>query len=54
MHTKFWLERFKETDHLEDTGIDGLSNIRTDPVERGWEDAEWMHLTQVTDQWRTL
>jgi hypothetical protein len=29
-------------------------NIRTDLREVGWEDVDWLHLTQDRDQWRTL
>jgi hypothetical protein len=29
-------------------------NIRIDLREIGWEDVNWIHLTQDSDQWRTL
>jgi hypothetical protein len=29
-------------------------STRTDLKEKGWEGADWIHLAQGTDQWRTL
>jgi hypothetical protein len=29
-------------------------NIRMDLRETGWECVDWMHLAQVSDQWRAL
>jgi hypothetical protein len=29
-------------------------NIRMDLKETGWEGVEWIHLTQVRDQWRVF
>jgi hypothetical protein len=29
-------------------------NIRMNPREIGWEDVEWMHLAQDSDQWQAL
>jgi hypothetical protein len=29
-------------------------NIRMDLKEAGWEDADWMHVTQDSDRWWTL
>jgi hypothetical protein len=29
-------------------------NIRMDPRKIGWEGVDWMHLTQVGNQWRAL
>jgi hypothetical protein len=29
-------------------------NIRQDRGEIGWEDVDWLHLTQNRDQWRAL
>jgi hypothetical protein len=43
MHTKFWLESLKGTDHLE-----------TDLKEIGWEGVNQMHLAQDRDQWLAL
>jgi len=30
------------------------NNIRTDLNEVGWEDVDWIHLTQDRDQWRAV
>jgi hypothetical protein len=48
----FWLENLKGRNHLEDLGVDG--NITMDLREMGWEVADWMHLSQDRNQWRTL
>jgi hypothetical protein len=37
-----WLENLKEGDHLEDL-----------ITERRWEAADWIHLAQDREQWRT-
>jgi hypothetical protein len=29
-------------------------NIKIDVKETGWEDVDWIHLAQDTDQWRAL
>jgi len=31
-----------------------LDDIKMDLREIGWEDVDWIHLTQDTDQWRAL
>jgi hypothetical protein len=36
--TRFWWERPKERDLLEDRGVDGRMDLR----EIGWEDVEWV------------
>jgi hypothetical protein len=50
----FWLGGPKGRDHWEDLVVDGEHNIKMDLVEIGWEGAEWIHLAQDRDQWRTL
>jgi len=30
------------------------NNIRTDLNEVGWEDVDWIHLTQDRDHWRAV
>jgi len=29
-------------------------NVRMNPTEIGWESEDWMHLTQVRNQWKSL
>jgi len=53
MHTKFWSVTLKGRDHSEDVRVDG-DNIRMDLKETGWEDVDWIHLSQDEIQWRTV
>jgi len=43
----------KERDHLEDVGVDGKITLEW-ILRKRWEDVDWMHLVQDTDQWRAL
>jgi alpha-glucosidase (family GH31 glycosyl hydrolase) len=51
MCTTFWWESQKETQHLEDQGIDG---IRMDVREIGWGSVECIQLAQDRDWWQAL
>jgi hypothetical protein len=46
--TRFWCECPKETDHLEDQGVDG---IRMDLREIGWKGVDWIRMAQERDRW---
>jgi hypothetical protein len=45
MHTKFWFEKLKASDHANDIGADGKIV---------WEGVDWVHLVQDRDQWRAV
>jgi hypothetical protein len=49
--TGFWWESPKETDHLEDQGVDG---IKMELREIGWGCVEWIQLAQDRDRWRAV
>jgi len=51
---KIWLGNLKGKNYSEDRGIVWKINVRIDLREIGWEDVDWMHLTQDSDQWRVL
>jgi hypothetical protein len=46
MHTEFWLESLKESDHSED-----LSDGHRETL---WEGVDWTYLAQSMDQWWAL
>jgi hypothetical protein len=37
MHTRFWLEKLEERDHLGDLGTGRMDNIKMDPKELVYE-----------------
>jgi hypothetical protein len=41
-------------DHSEDLGTDGRIIFRVDLGEIVWEDVDWIHLAQETNQWRAV
>jgi hypothetical protein len=41
-------------DHLEDSGVDGRTNIKMDPQEVGWGSMDWFELAQDRDSWRAF
>ena len=45
MHTRFLWGNLRERDNLEDLGIDGRTNYKTDLQEIGWE--EWTRLLRL-------
>jgi hypothetical protein len=49
--TRFWWERQKERDNLEDQDVDGM---RMDHREIGWAGVEWIQLAQDRDGWRDV
>jgi hypothetical protein len=54
MHTLFWLENLRGRDHLEDLAINGKIILDRMLGKIGWEDVDWMHLSQDNDQWWAL
>jgi hypothetical protein len=38
--TRFWWGDLRESDHLEDVGVDGNMKIHVQPL--GWRDKDWM------------
>jgi hypothetical protein len=54
MHKKC-SENVRGKDHSENLGIEGrIIRIRMDLGEIGWEDVDWIHVTDDSDQWRVL
>jgi len=52
-HAGFWLGSLRESDHLEDPGVDGRKILRW--IFRKWNGGmDWIDLVQVRDRWRTL
>jgi hypothetical protein len=43
-----------ERDHLEDLGVHGRHNIKTDHQENSWESVERINLAQNRGKWRAL
>jgi hypothetical protein len=54
MHIGYWWESQKERDCKEDQDVCGLTNIKVDLREIGWDDMNWIDLAQDRDQWRAL
>jgi hypothetical protein len=52
VHTGFWWGDPREGDHLGDPGVDGRIILRWIFV--GWEDMNWIELSQDRDRWRAL
>jgi hypothetical protein len=50
--TEFWPENMKERDHSGDLGVDGRIILGLRKI--GWEDMDWIHVAQDTDQWRAF
>jgi hypothetical protein len=50
----FWWESPKETDHLEDRGVDGKMGLEwiLGILAGGW--VEWIHRAQDRDRWRAV
>jgi hypothetical protein len=46
MHTKFYLEKVNEGEHLEDLNVDG---IQIQLEEKGYGDVKWIHVAQDMD-----
>jgi hypothetical protein len=49
VHTGFWWENLRETDHLEDAGLDGRIILKMDLQEVGW-DMDWTNLAVERDR----
>ena len=43
MHTRLWWETMKESDHLEELGVNG--NTEMGFTEIGWMGVWWIHVT---------
>jgi hypothetical protein len=54
MHTVFWLENLRETDHLEDLGVDGNIILEWLLGKMGWEGVDCTRLAQDRDQWQAV
>ena len=69
VHTGFWWENLRETDHSEDRGFRWEDNINTDLQDRGfkwednintdlqdvgWWDMDWINLAQNRDRGRAV
>jgi len=55
MHTGFWWVHLWETDHFENSGIDGRIILRW--IFRKWDGGgamDWMDLVQDWERWRAL
>jgi hypothetical protein len=50
MYIGYWWERQKEGDHWEDHGVGGWTILKR----IGWDDMDWVDLSQDRNQWRTL
>jgi hypothetical protein len=50
LHTVFWLENLKGTDHSENPCIDGRIILKW-ILGKWWEGVDWMHLAQDRNQW---
>ena len=44
MYTGFWRGNLRETDHLEDPGVDGKNNIKMDLHEVGRGRMDWLRI----------
>jgi hypothetical protein len=42
MRVKFWSEKVKRRDHLEDKGVDG-GVVKMNIVEIGWKGVDWIN-----------
>jgi primosomal replication protein N len=46
MHTTYWLQNLKGRTHLEDSGTDRRVILKIDIKVKGFQDVEWIHLSQ--------
>jgi len=49
LNTKFWLEKQKESNSLED--LEGEVTVKRKILKIGLEGENWTHLAQYTDRW---
>jgi hypothetical protein len=56
IHTGFFLVGgdLRESDHLEDLGVDGENSIKMDNQEVGWGGLDWIGLGRDRDRWRAF
>ena len=52
VYTRFSWGKLRETDQLEDPGVDGGINIKMDLQGVGCEGRDWIHMAQDRDRWR--
>jgi hypothetical protein len=53
VHAGFWLGSLRESDHLEDPGVDGRKILKW--IFGKWNGGmDWIDLVQVRDWWRAL
>ena len=54
VYTEFWLGNLRESDHLQDPGVDGRLILRR--IFRKWVvgGMDWIHLAQDRNRWRAL
>ena len=49
-HTDCWWRNLKETDHLEDTGVDGMKILKGILQKQNGCGVDWIHLAQCKDK----
>ena len=50
VYTGFWWGNLRKRDHLEDLGLDGRINTKTDLQEVGWVGTDWIDLAEDRDR----
>jgi hypothetical protein len=51
MHTGFWRGHLKETDHLEELGIDERIVLKWMHKAVGWEGMNWINVVHDREKW---